>query len=275
MFHAAAQSEDPMLGWYVGRFVGNHNLNAALLGKLENAPTLYQALKKLIELVSAEASHLRIGIVERRDDSLFYTHYPDRKAQLGYSVSQAYQLEVYLDLIRHFVGRHWVPDEIGIEQPTVPAVVRDHFPGSRIRTHQRVGYIAIPRSCLHMAVQGGNAGAGNDSPHLTQRFDFVDSLSALLETYLTEGYPSVRSAAKWMDTSERTLARTLSAHGLTYQALVDEVRFNAARELLRDSDAPIADVAGSVGFADPSHFSRMFRRIGGLTPRKFRAESNC
>ena len=88
-FHAAAKSEDPMLGWYVGRFVGDHNLNAALLGKLENAPTLYQALKRLIEMVSAEASHVRLGILERRDDALFYTHYPDRKAELGYAVSQA------------------------------------------------------------------------------------------------------------------------------------------------------------------------------------------
>jgi len=259
-----------MLGWYVGHFVGDHNLNAAVLEKLGKAASLYQALKKLIELVTAEASHLRLGILERRDDVFFYTHYPDRKKALGYAVSQAYQLEVYLDLVRHFVGRQWVPDEIGIEETTVPPVVREHFLGSRVRTHRHVGYIAIPRSCLHMVAPGGNAGLGADSVRLSEGFDFVDTLRAFLETYLTEGYPAARRAAKWMETSERTMARRLSARGLTYHALVDEVRFDAARKLLRGTDAPIADVAGFIGFDDPSHFSRMFRRIGGLSPKDFR-----
>ena len=78
-----------------------------------------------------------------------------------------------------------------------------------------------------------------------------------------------------MDTSERTLTRRLSDHGRTYGSLVDEVCFNTAKELLQTPGMKIVDVARSVGFEDHSDFTRMFRRIGGLTPRKFRAESNC
>ena len=271
LFDAAARLEDPQIGWHVGRFYGDKKLSAPFLRKLETAPTLYQALKRLVRMISAEASHLQLGILERRDDILFHTQYSTIKDWPGYEGSQAYQLEVYLDLIRHFVGKHWVPTEIGIETATVAPIVEAHFPGSRIRTNQRVGYIAVPRSCLHMAARNsGSDVASEDTVVLARQFDYVDTLRALLRAYLSDGYPSAQKVASLMGTSVRTLARRLSDHGLTYRALVDEVRLEAAKDLLVDTDARIGDVARSVGFDDPAHFSRMFRRIGGLSPREFR-----
>ncbi len=65
-FDLAARHEDPTLGWLVGAHVGDHNLNAPLLRKLETAPTLLEALKMLMRLVSVEASDLHLGIQERR-----------------------------------------------------------------------------------------------------------------------------------------------------------------------------------------------------------------
>ncbi|GAH05583.1 unnamed protein product, partial [marine sediment metagenome] len=95
-------------------------------------------------------------------------------------------------------------------------------------------------------------------------------LRAVLRAYLCEGYPSERFAAKLMNTSERTLTRRLAAHGLTYGALMDDLRFGKAKENLQNPDMRIVDVARSVGFNDQGDFTRMFRRIGGLTPRGYR-----
>ena len=270
-FDSTAQQVDPMLAWHVGRHHGDHGLNAALLRKLETAPTLYRALHRLVRLITSESSQLKLRILERRDDILFCTQYSDLKEMPGYASSQAYQLEVYLDVIRHFLGRRWVPDEIGIEYPIVPAVVEEHFPGSRILTGQRMGWIAIPRSCLHIAAGSSSPGDGaKDSLVLADRFDYVDTLRALLRTYLSEGYPSAKLAASLMDTSVRTLHRRLSMCGVRYQEVIDEVRFDRSKELLRVSSAPIGEVAFECGFTDPAHFSRMFRRIGGLGPGQFR-----
>lgn len=271
LFDAAAQLEDPQLGWHVGRFYGDRKLSAPFLRKLETAPTLYEALKRLVRMVSAEASHLQLGILERRNDILFHTQYSTIKDWPGYKDSQAYQLEAYLDLIRRFVGRHWVPTEIGIETPTVAPVVKAHFPDSRIRTNQRMGYVAVPRSCLHIAARTDGSDVGSrDSLVLAGKFDYVDTLRALLRAYLSDGYPSAQKVASLMGTSVRTLARRLEDFDLTYRTLVDEVRFDAAKDLLVDTDARISEVARSVGFEDPAHFSRMYRRIAGLSPRDFR-----
>ena len=48
-------------------------------------------------------------------------------------------------------------------------------------------------------------------------------------------------------------------------------RVERAKELLRGRDRPpLAEVATEVGFSDQSHFTRHFRRLVGVTPRRFR-----
>jgi AraC-like DNA-binding protein len=269
-FATAARHEDPALGWRAGEYVGDHNLNAGLLRKLESAPTLLRAFHKLIRLSSAEASDVRIGIHERRDDVLFSTTYPGMREVPGYEASQAYQLGVFVDLIRYFLGQDWNPAEIGIEHPDIPVAAKEQFPGSRIMTQQPVGYVAVPRDCLHRAARRADLQPGvTNDPVLTANWDDVDRLREVLKAYLADGYPSAQFAAEIIDVSERTLARRLSDRGLKYGELIDEIRFVEAKRLLQQSGARIEDVGTAVGFRDQSNFARMFRRLGGLSPREF------
>jgi len=47
-------------------------------------------------------------------------------------------------------------------------------------------------------------------------------------------------------------------------------RIEAAAELIRQTNRPIAEIAISVGFSDQSHFTRVFARTLGETPAAFR-----
>ena len=270
-FDAAARLEDPFLGWHVGRFYGDSGITRGLLNRIESGPTLYRALHNLLQLISSEASHLELGILERPDKILFFTRYSTLKDWPGYSSSQAYQLEVWIDLVRHYVGSDWAPREIGIESPAVPAVAREHFPDTRIRANQPMGYFTIPRSCLHLPPRRGTfEQTGEEDLVPCRDLDFVHSLNALLEPYLPDGYPSQRLAASLMQTSTRTLARRLSDLGVSYQGLIDQLRFRVAKKHLLNPDVRLLEVAGACGFRDPGNFSRMFRRLAGLTPSQFR-----
>ena len=271
-FHASAHSEDPMLGWHVGRFVGDHNLNHHLLRKLETAPTMYLALKWLIDFASSEASHVHLGLIERRSDVLFFTQYPAMKGRPGYTASQTYQLGLIIGLIRHFLGPDWVPREIGIEHPEVPRVVEELYPGARVSPRRSFGYLAVPRSKLHLAARGAQPMEHDGfSPVLMENLDFAETLATVLRAYLPSGYPTARMAASLMDTSVTTLARRLADCGTSYRSLIDRVRFVEAKELLRDTDLRVTDISLAVGFEDCSNFARMFRRISGLGPRQFRS----
>lgn len=82
---------------------------------------------------------------------------------------------------------------------------------------------------------------------------------------------SRESVARRLGMHHRSLSRRLRAIGTTYQNLYDETRFDLAQQLLCDTRLPVARVSRAVGFADPTIFTRAFRRWSGQTPREFRA----
>lgn len=58
---------------------------------------------------------------------------------------------------------------------------------------------------------------------------------------------------------------------VAFKPLLQYIRIEKAKEMLmRDYGARITEVALSVGFGDLSHFEKSFRRIVGVSPRKFR-----
>jgi AraC-like DNA-binding protein len=270
-FESATRLEDPSLGWLIGAATEDSGLNRALLAKLASASTLLEALRRLESMARTEASRIRFGLHERGDDVLVYTYYRRERACAGYLVSQAYQLGVIRGVIRHFLGQRWHPQEVGFSGAWVPSDARSAFDGSRIVVNQPFGYVAVPRACLHRAARcAGSVAARVGETRSPTDFDFLNTLETLLTAYISEGYPTAAFASELMCTSERTLARRLAASGLTYGALVDAVCIKVAKKLLTDGELLLGDISQAVGFADQSHFARMFRRVCGLSPREFR-----
>lgn len=276
-FDSASLSETPELGWLVGAKVGDSKLNSTLLRKLESAPTLLQALRRFVRLYKMEVTDSEIGIKEHQNNIWLYTRYKGLRDEPGYHVSQAYQLGVFVGLIRHFLGEHWVPHEIGIESKLIPPGTAECFPGCRILTEQPAGYVVVPRWRLHQGPAFRDQRKSkaekillNDHVSCEMSTDCESRLRLVLKSYLSEGYISQEKAAVLMNTSVRTLTRRLSARGFTYRTLIDDLRFEKAKEQLLKSDKRIGDIAQSVGFNHQADFTRMFRRVGGLSPREFR-----
>lgn len=61
--------------------------------------------------------------------------------------------------------------------------------------------------------------------------------------------------------------------GVTVAAYIRQLRIEQACRALRDSDAPLTDVALAAGFADQSHFGRTFKRLMRITPGEYRRNS--
>ena len=68
----------------------------------------------------------------------------------------------------------------------------------------------------------------------------------------------------------RTLNRRLKAEGTTFQRVLDEVRFDIARDLLSNSNVHLDDIAATLGYAAVTPFMRTFRRWSGTTPGQWR-----
>lgn len=88
-------------------------------------------------------------------------------------------------------------------------------------------------------------------------------------------YPDARTSAARLGISLRGFYRSLAGAGCSYRGLLDEARYVRAQRLLRETDSTISAIAERLGYADPSNFSRCFRRWCGQTPRAFREVSRA
>jgi AraC-like DNA-binding protein len=81
-----------------------------------------------------------------------------------------------------------------------------------------------------------------------------------------------QAVARALNLSARTLQRRLAEEGVTYQALVDRARKDAASRYLGHANLAIGEVAYLVGFSEPAPFHRAFKRWFGVTPERFRQQ---
>lgn len=82
--------------------------------------------------------------------------------------------------------------------------------------------------------------------------------------------PHMAQVAESMRMSARTLRRRLAEEGVVFEALAEDARRVLAEELLQTTDMRVEDIAERLGYAEPSCFSRAFKRWSGLSPRHFR-----
>ena len=68
----------------------------------------------------------------------------------------------------------------------------------------------------------------------------------------------------------RNLRRKLSAEGSSFQKVLDEVRYQLAREYLATSKMSLEEISVLLGYSTPGNFSHAFKRWHGSSPRKFR-----
>ncbi len=59
-------------------------------------------------------------------------------------------------------------------------------------------------------------------------------------------------------------------YGTTINNYILEKRITRSKELLRFSDESIEDVASACGIKDPNYFSRVFKKIEGITPKEYK-----
>ena len=101
--------------------------------------------------------------------------------------------------------------------------------------------------------------------------DIVSRLRRALRMLLLAGKSSGDEVAQLLSMHRRTLNRQMMAHGTSFQKVLDEVRFEAACQLLDVTRIPLIEIAASLGYAEPSGFTRAFRRWSGTAPSRRRS----
>jgi AraC-like DNA-binding protein len=105
------------------------------------------------------------------------------------------------------------------------------------------------------------------------RDSFPDQVRSVLRTALLTDRADADHVASLFSIHRRTLNRRLNEDGISFKDLVEEERFEIARQTLLSSDLQVGDVAALLGYADASAFTRAFRRWSGAAPAEWRAKA--
>lgn len=71
--------------------------------------------------------------------------------------------------------------------------------------------------------------------------------------------------------SQWHLSKLLNSHtGQSFSELMNSIRVEEAKKLLSDPALRVGDVAEQVGFVDMAHFSRVFKKVTGISANEFR-----
>jgi AraC-like DNA-binding protein len=162
-----------------------------------------------------------------------------------------------------------------------PADVREHERvfGCPVRFEAERNRLFIDRATWETASRSAHSGVlGVLKEHaelllakLPRGPDLIERTRRAIGGRLRGGDPSLKSVARDLGMSERSLQRHLRELGYSNNALADEVREATAWLYLEQPDVALAEIAYLLGFADQSAFHRAFKRWTGCTPKQARA----
>jgi AraC-like DNA-binding protein len=180
-------------------------------------------------------------------------------------------------LIEELTGGAVAPEEISLSRsaPTDPTPYQ-RLAHSPVRFDQPLTGLLLRAPALDFPLP-----AANRDQHdlalaqlLSLRHGSSQPLSArvrhVLRPALLMGQAGMEPVAGRLGIHPRALRRGLRAEGATFEAIKDEVRHAAARELLRLSDLSIADISATLDYSTPSSFVQAFRRWNGTSPGLWR-----
>lgn len=114
--------------------------------------------------------------------------------------------------------------------------------------------------------------AGSEPP-------YRGTLASDVKDYIDKNYQSrlsIAGVAKSLNVSACHLTHVLhDVLGLTPREYLTQRRIIEAKKLLANSQLAICEIARSVGYENPSHFSTQFKHIVGVTPGQYREQNHA
>ncbi len=276
--HAAQQAQGiDDFGFAAARQLHFAHLNEKTRGLIAGSPTLLIALRHACRWASREDTILTMWLERHGDHARICSRLAGTAGILHLKYVQWIQNIFAIHIVRQFAGPGWMPPAIAFESDYTPSrATQACWPDVRFLSGQRAAWISVP--IPHLGLPNRATGLFLPPPDHEEGasdHDLVDLLKLMLPAYLDQGVPTLPDIAHMAGVSARTFQRRLSDIGLAYSDILDMVRYEHASRLLRDTDAKIIEVAFSSGYTDPAHFSRAFRRIAGIAPRRFRQQSRA
>ncbi len=274
---AADRLDDPFWGLHLGASIQPKQLG--LLGYVAlSSGTLGVALKNITRYLSvlSEGTEAELVIQGNRVSVTSRILDPD---VLDCRQIDDFGMSVLLTTCRALTGTELSPERVNFRAPE-PGGLAEHkrIFGVAVRFNQPRTGLVYNGKAMDLPIQTADGGLlkvlERYCREILGRRPAVQNLSyqvrELVANLLTTGEPTIDIVARELNMSSRTLERRLSALGLSYRRVLDDIRRQLAERYLADERLGLAQITYLLGYSEPTAFNRAFRRWTGATPTQFR-----
>lgn len=250
--------------------------NAALASR-----TVRGALQTLGRYLPTMVNSAVYGLDVQGSTAFAYSYYID-PLLMTYRQKNDWGVAFTCNVIRHGLGEpDWAPAEVLLPDATESAAARRErlaLLRAKIRVGQAWAGIRFDAALLERPMKTADAMIGRLMRHYgdlrlaglkTAHYEF-EGIRRSVAQLIVQDDCSLGRLAEDLGWSVRTLQRRLRARGLSYSALLGQVRKAMALNLLKNPRLAIAQIAYCLGYSDVSTFNHAFMRWVGQTPRDYR-----
>lgn len=190
-----------------------------------------------------------------------------------------YFLGAVVKMFRDMSDQHFSPQAVSFTRSTPANPHRwEAYFQCPVLFGQSCNHLQLNAEQLNRPLPAGNRLLAEQNDKLVEEYlqrlqmaDLRGIVRSALINLMPLGLTTLDAVACELKMSPRTLQYKLSQNGTPLQALRDQIREELARQCLQHSRQNITQIAYSLGFSDPAHLNRAFKRWTGETPTAFRA----
>ncbi len=194
------------------------------------------------------------------EDGLCWSMVFHTRGHRGRYQNELLAVSYLIDSLRAYLGPTWHPLKVRVIGAGPVRELERIFAAPVEPGHDACGVVFDGRDLA--AVHPGVVPIAADMP------DGPGSLAAIhaaVQLELLGGRPQVDRVAARLGMTRRTLQRRLAEAGTRFGDVAGALQYARARDLL--AREPVGEVAAALGYSDPAHFTRAFRRWSGQSPR--------
>ena len=267
------QTDGSRCGCDIGREVGRRSGLRALAGfgrRVTSQETLRDAIRTAARLMPSIHSARTLELTCQGNRARLSSKV-DESCLTPTTWEDGFVASILIDLIRLAAGADWRPETLSLQSsPNGHEHCRGTLDGVPVRYGAAATSIEFPTELLNRRLVPGRSPQAPTEEAAPIPEDYVERIRLVLEFLVRQDDADINSLAAVIGTSRRSLQRHLMRRGQTFAQLLEQVRLNMARRMLENPSVKLIDVGQEIGYTDPSHFARAFRRWTGVAPNVYR-----
>lgn len=278
LLDAMVVTREPAFGLFVGQRL-QPNVHGMLGYAALSSASILQAIELVERFIQVRFSLVTIASEQRANGVHVYVRDGQPLGEIGRPVTETVvmALKNVLDTISMGACR-FSAVEFAFDQPDYAPLARELL-GCDVRWGKRSSGFRISKEALAVPLRMADPIAFRDAAAILEReLERIGSRSLAdrvrrLFFEQGNGFPSLKTTARVLHLSPRTLHRRLIEERTSFRELLEDARRSLAIEYLRSERMSIEEIAFALGYTDLANFRRAFRRWESVPPSEYRAKS--